>query len=132
MTPHPLGVLLADLSAHGVLLRVDCDRLQFRSRSAATPALVERLRTHKLHLLAILQGADGVAAEAEMIMRQVRAGGDDELADRMAEAWEERLSICTAEGGMTLAAAQCIALGQLRTMLDSCASTVVYLTPDQV
>jgi hypothetical protein len=121
MTPTPLGVLLADLSARGIALRADGDRLRFRPRSAA-PELVERLRTHKAELLGLLQGADGPAAEADAIIRHVRAAGDNDLADRLAEAWEERLSICTTDGGLTLAAAELVALEQLRHMLDSTTS----------
>lgn len=108
-----LSVLLADLSARGIELQARGDRLRFQPRSRATPDLGERLHRYKAELLAILQGGDGPAAEAESIVRRVRADGDDDLA----EAWHERLSICTADGGLTLAEAATIALAQLQAML---------------
>jgi len=47
--------LLADLTQLGVEVVAHEDRLRFRPRSALTPGLVERLRTHKEELLAILR-----------------------------------------------------------------------------
>jgi hypothetical protein len=117
MTPNPLGVLLADLAARDIELQAHGDRLRFRPRSAVTPDLAERLTRHKAQLLAILQGANGPAAAAEAIMRRVRAGGDGDLAEALAEAWGERLSIGTADGGLTLAEAAAVALEQLQAML---------------
>jgi TubC N-terminal docking domain len=123
MTPSPLNALLADLSERGIELQAHGDRLRFRPQSAATPALVERLKLFKAPLLAILQGAVAPAAEADMMIRQARADGDADLAGALAEAWEERLSICTTDGGLTLAEAEVVALGQLQTILDSSRST---------
>ena len=51
--------LLAHLSRLGVELVPRGDRLRYRPRSAVTPDLVERLRTHKTQLLAILRHAEG-------------------------------------------------------------------------
>src|SRR4051794_33166990 len=110
MTPNPLGTLLADLSARGIRLHARGDRLRFQPRSSATSDLTARLAAHKAALLAILQGGSEAAAEAEAIIRRVRAGGDDDLAEALAEAWEERLAICTADGGLTLDQAEVIAL----------------------
>jgi hypothetical protein len=123
MTPKPLGALLADLSAQGVRLQARGDRLRFRPRSAVTPDLAGRLRAHKDALLAILQGGSEAAVQAQAIIRRVRASGEDDLAEAMAEAWEERLAICTADGGLTLAQAEVIALYQLKAMLDFSTST---------
>jgi hypothetical protein len=117
MTPNPLGVLLADLSARGIELRADGDRLRFRPRAAVTPDLAARLKAHKARLLAVLQGAAGPAAEAESIIQQVWAGGNTDLAEALAEAWHERVSICTADGGLTLAEAAAVAQVQLQSML---------------
>jgi hypothetical protein len=117
-----LSVLLADLSARGIVLQAHDDRLQFRPCSAITPDLSERLKRHKAQLLAILPGAGGRAAEAEGIIRYVREGEDHELAEFMVEVWQERLSICTTDGGLTLAEAEVVALEQLWNVLDSRAS----------
>jgi hypothetical protein len=117
MTPNPLGTLLADLAARGIKLQSRDGRLRFRPRSAVTPDLAERLTVYKTRLLAILEPAAGLAAEAEAIMQQVRAGGDDDLAEALAEAWQERLAIGTADGGLTLAEAEAVALEQLQSML---------------
>jgi hypothetical protein len=117
MTPNPVGVLLVDLATRGVELRAEGSRLRFRPRSAVTPDLAGRLKTHKAQMLAILQGAEGPAAEAEAFIQHVRSGGDNDLAEALAEAWQERLSIGTADGGLTLAEAAAVALEQLRSML---------------
>jgi hypothetical protein len=117
MTPSPVGVLLADLAARDIELQARGGRLRFRPQSAVTPDLAERLKVFKPQLLAILQGTDGPAAEAEAIIRHVRAGGDDDLAAALAEAWQERLAICTADGGLTLAEAEVVALEQMQAML---------------
>jgi hypothetical protein len=118
VTPNPVEALLIDLVARGIELQANGDRLRFRPRKAVTPDLVERLKRHKAQLLAILQAVANPAAEAEAIMRHVRACGDDDLAEAMAEAWEERLAICTVDGGLTLAEAEAVALEQLRNILD--------------
>lgn len=47
--------LLADLDRLGIRLDADGDRLRYHPRSAATPDLLDRLRTHKAALLAILR-----------------------------------------------------------------------------
>jgi hypothetical protein len=114
-----VNALLADLAGLGIELQAHGAGLQFRPESAAAPALVERLRLFKAPLLALLRGADGPAAEADRMIRQARADGDGDRAEVLAEAWEERLSICTADGGLTLAEAEVVALQQLRAMLDS-------------
>jgi hypothetical protein len=118
MTPNPLGVLLADLAARDIELQAHGDRLRFRPRSRVTPDLAERLKMYKAQLLAILQSAGGFAAAAEAIVHRVRVGGDDDLAEALVEAWQERLSICTADGGLTLAEAEAVALEQLHGILD--------------
>lgn len=123
MTPNPLGSLLADLADKDIELQAHGDRLRFRPQTAVTPNLAERLRVHKPRLLAILQAPAGPAADARAIMTQVRADGDEDLAEALAEAWEERLAICTADGGLTLAEAEIVALEQLRNILDSHSST---------
>ena len=47
--------LMADLDRRGIRLEADGDRLRFSPRSAMTPDLVERMKTHKNELLALLQ-----------------------------------------------------------------------------
>ena len=49
--------LLADLDRRGVRLEARGDRLRYAPRSALTPELVERLRSHKTELLAVLSDA---------------------------------------------------------------------------
>ncbi len=50
--------LLADLNARGIKLAPHGDRLRFSPRGAMTPELAERLRTHKVEVLAHLAGED--------------------------------------------------------------------------
>ncbi len=49
--------LLADLARLGIEVIAHGDRLRYGPRSAMTPDLAERLRTHKAELLAILRPA---------------------------------------------------------------------------
>jgi hypothetical protein len=51
--------LLADLTQRGIELVPHGDRLKYRPRSALTPDLLERLKTHKGALLQILRPAEG-------------------------------------------------------------------------
>lgn len=51
--------LLAELTGLGIELVAHADRLRYRPRSAVTPELVERLRSHKAELLAILGDTGG-------------------------------------------------------------------------
>ena len=52
--------LLIDLTRRGIELVAQEDRLRYRPRSAVTPDLAGRLRTHKAELLAILRLAASV------------------------------------------------------------------------
>lgn len=52
--------LLADLERLGIRLEVNGDRLRYYPRSAATPALMDRLKAHKREILYVLR-ADEVA-----------------------------------------------------------------------
>lgn len=119
MTQNPLGCLLAELSQRGVTLQARDGRLRYRPRSRVTPELAERLRLHKAKLLMIMQSAACNAAEATSIIRQAVDRGDSVLAEALAEAWEERLAICTADGDLSLALAEVVALHQLRRLLDN-------------
>ena len=63
--PTPADHLLADLTRLGIKVVVHGDRLRYRPRSALTPDLAARLRTHKANLLAILRlfvGPDAATA----------------------------------------------------------------------
>jgi uncharacterized protein len=64
-----------------------------------TPALLQRLQAQKSELLAML------------MIQQVR-----DLAEVMAEAWEEQLAICTADE-IPLAEAEQTAMKQLQAMI---------------
>ena len=57
--PSAVDILLADLQQQGVHLEAHGDRLRYCPRSALTPELVERLKAHKVELLAALR-AGGV------------------------------------------------------------------------
>ena len=115
--PNPLEILLAELAAHGIELQAHGERLRYRPLAAVTPDLAARLQVHKADLLAVLRAAAGRVADADALIRGARARGDNELAEALAEAWQERLAICTADGGLTLAEAEAVALQQLQAML---------------
>ena len=97
--------VLADLQALGIDVKPDGDAIRYRPRQAMTPALLRRLQTHKVELLAML------------MIQQVH-----DLAELMAEAWQERLAICTADG-IPLAEAEQTALKQLQAMVRCSAAT---------
>jgi len=96
--------LLADLAGHGIELQPHGDAIRFRPRHAMTPTLLQRLQAHKTELL------------ATVIVKQVRDRGEADLAEALVEAWEERISIITADN-IPLAEAERTALEQLRAML---------------
>ena len=56
--------LLMDLDRRGVELVADGDRLRYRPLAAVTPALAERLRTHKIALLAVLRPVQATSEAA--------------------------------------------------------------------
>ena len=61
----PVGNLLADLKARGVKLVAHGDRLRYYPRSAVTPDLLERIKIHKVELLALVRpGAATSASDA--------------------------------------------------------------------
>jgi hypothetical protein len=91
--------VLADLQRLGIDVKPDGDVVRYRPRQAMTPALLQRLQTHKTELLAML------------MIQQVC-----DFAEAMGEAWEERLAICTADG-IPLAEAEQTALKQLQAMI---------------
>jgi hypothetical protein len=122
MTPAPVEMLLAELTRRDVELRADGDRVRFRPLAAVTPDLAERLRQYKAEVLAVLRAATGPAAEADALIRGVRAHGDADLAEVLAEVWYERLAICAEDGGLIPADAEAVALKQLHTMLAETAS----------
>ena len=101
MTPFsPSGTaILADLKLLGIDVQPRGDVIRYRPRQAMTPALLVRLQTHKAELLAML-----------MIQQLL------DLAELMAEAWQERLAICTADD-IPLAEAEQTAMKQLQAML---------------
>ena len=58
MSADSTAVLLAELTARGITLRVEGDYLRSRPRSAVTRDLVERAKGRKAELLAILPDTD--------------------------------------------------------------------------
>jgi hypothetical protein len=106
MTPFSPSAtaILADLQRLGIDVKPDGDVMRYRPRQVMTPGLLQRLQTHKAELLAML------------MIQQVHNLGDDDLAQAMAEAWQERLAICTADD-IPLAEAERTAVKQLQAML---------------
>jgi hypothetical protein len=90
--------LLADLQRLGIDVKPHGDVIRYRPRRAMTPILLQRLQNHKVELLAML------------MIQQVY-----DLAEVMAEAWQERLAICTADD-IPLAEAEQTAMKQLQAM----------------
>jgi hypothetical protein len=97
--------LLTDLTVCGIDMQPCGDTIRYRPMSAVTPLMLERLRTHKAELLAML------------LIRRAYDLGNSDLAECMAEAWTGRLAIVTADG-IPLAEAEQTALDQLRAMID--------------
>jgi hypothetical protein len=77
--------------------------------------LVVLLKLHKAELLAILRA--GIDSGARSLAGTTCDFGDDDLAQALAEAFGERLAICTIDGGLTPTQAQCVALEQLQAIL---------------
>jgi hypothetical protein len=96
--------ILADLRVLDIDVKPHGDVIRYRPRQAITPSLLQRLQTHKAELLAML------------MIQQVHDLGDDDLAQAMAEAWHERLAICTADD-IPLAEAERTAMKQLQAMM---------------
>jgi hypothetical protein len=117
MTPDLVAMLLADLVLRGVQVQAHGDRLRFRSYQPMPTPLLERLKLHKAELLAILKQPSEPVAAAQDLIRRARAAGDDDLAQRLTEAWEERIAIITADR-IPLAEAEETALAQLHAMLE--------------
>jgi hypothetical protein len=101
MTPFSPSAtaILSDLQLLGIDVQLDGDVIRYRPRQAMTPALLQRLQAHKAELLAIL------------MIQQVH-----DLAEVMAEAWQERLAICTADN-IPLAEAEHAAMKQFQAMV---------------
>jgi TubC N-terminal docking domain len=91
--------ILAELQLLGIDVKPHGDVIRYRPRQAMTPALLQRLQTHKAELLAML------------MIQQVH-----DLAEVMGEAWQERLAICTADD-IPLAEAEQTAMKQLQAMI---------------
>jgi hypothetical protein len=96
--------LLADLGKRGIILQPVGAAIRYWPRSAMLPHLLKQLRTHKADLLAMA------------IIQQAHDHGDADLAERLAEAWRERIAMCVADGKVSRQMAEEIALQQLRMM----------------
>ena len=69
--------LITELSQLGIKLEVQGDRLRYSPRSAMTPELAERVKSHKAVLLAILTSEDMPAALLwHMALDRLEAGGE--------------------------------------------------------
>ncbi|MEX0642334.1 MAG: hypothetical protein WD468_06520 [Pirellulales bacterium] len=69
--------LLAELGRLGVRLKVDGDRLRFSPQSAVTPELVERLKTHKAELIALVSIIGGSVKVWVSEPKGVQVRGED-------------------------------------------------------
>jgi putative DNA primase/helicase len=74
-------------------------------RPLMTPALLERLQASKIELLAL------------SLIQQASDLGDADLAERLAEAWGERVAICVEDGKESQQMAEATAFRQLRMMM---------------
>jgi hypothetical protein len=102
------AAILADLAVLGIELEARGDTIRYRPRFAMTAPVLEQLQRHKSELIMVLRSSPREQAQAIL----------DEAHDRalrLSEAWEERLSIVTADG-IPLAEAERTALLQLRMM----------------
>jgi hypothetical protein len=62
MTPSPSATaILTDLAALGIVLKRDRDGLRYRPKSKMTPAILERMKSHKAELVALLDTHNAVA-----------------------------------------------------------------------
>ena len=105
MIPTPLvAQLLADLNARGIEVQPIGATIRFRPLLAMTPDLIQRLRAHKVELLAI------------SVIQKARDLGNPHLAEALAEAWGERIAICIEDGKESQQIAESIALQQLEIM----------------
>ena len=109
------------------------DKLKFRPCERMIPALVERLRTHKADLLALLNLAAQRATDdagtlaavytparrhAARLIRNARLCGNSPRAVALRDAWNERVAICTIDGGLRIEAAELVALDELKLGVD--------------
>ena len=105
MIPTPLVAhLLTDLHARGIEVQPIGATIRYRPLHAMTPDLIQRLRAHKVELLAVL------------VIQKARDLGNAPLAEALAEAWGERIAICIEDGKESQQTAESIALQQLRIM----------------
>ena len=84
MTPSLSAItLLADMKALGIDVQPLGDAIRYRPRHAMTPALLERLQTHKTELLHVLDTAAAITAlrHSVELLWKVPAWGS---------AWEQR------------------------------------------
>ena len=58
MTANPVAVLLGQLTCRGIELAAEGDRLRYRPSSKITPTLLDRLRRHKVDLVAALHAVE--------------------------------------------------------------------------
>lgn len=58
MNPGAVAIILADAARHGITLQAYAGKVRFRPRSAMTPDLAERIKTHRPALLALLSGPE--------------------------------------------------------------------------
>lgn len=100
----PATAILADLTASGIEVQTDGKQIRYRPRQAMTPALLERLKAAKAEIL------------VAYLIDQARKRGDADLAERMAEAWQERIAIVVEDGKESQRTAEEIAMKQVQGM----------------
>ncbi|MCC7409045.1 MAG: hypothetical protein IT442_13325 [Phycisphaeraceae bacterium] len=106
--------LLNDLRQRGVVLTAKGDRLAYDApRGVLTADLRALLVGLKPALLAILRGDPPPRVRAGRAIRHARQAGDNVLAVALRDAWEERLAVCTIDGGLPEEQAQRIAADEI-------------------
>ena len=112
------ALILVDLAKFGIDVELDGETIRYHPRSAMTAATLERLRKCKNEVLAWL------------LIRRAHGLGGADLAERVAEAWMERISIITADR-IPLVEAERTALEQLRAMVQEETALCRMIEKDQ-
>ncbi len=84
--------LIAELHGFGVSVSVEGGNLHLRPKAKVTADMVDRVRQHKAE-----------------VVRAIRLDRLAALDDNHRDAWEERVAICTLDGGLSAADAEEVA-----------------------
>jgi len=90
------AALLAELDGLGISARVKNGNLRLRPKGKVTPEIMARLRPHKVEIVRALR------------LKRLAALNDDQR-----DAWQERVAICTIDGGLSEEEAESIAWAEI-------------------